>query len=164
MNQSNEQAAANSAAEPTFRIERVFVKDVSFEAPKSPALLLEQWEPTVDVELDVAFEQLPNDGVDATLFLNVTIKKDDQAVIMVAIKQSGIFTISGFDAAQHHAVRAIECPKALYPYAQQLCAQLVQQGGYPPLYLAPVSFEAMYHQHQAQKAQQAEPVSEAEAA
>lgn len=129
-----------------FRVERIYVKDVSFEAPHSPQLFLEKWQPAVHLDLHTQHQMLQDDAHEVVLALSVTVKKDDQVALMVEVKQAGIFTLAGFSKAQLGPIVGVHCPSILYPYAQQVCAQLVQQGGYPPLYLSPINFEAMYQE------------------
>lgn len=136
--------------QPQFNVERIYIKDVSFEAPQSPALFLEEWQPDVGLDVQVSNQAVEGGAHEVVLHLTLTVKKDDQAVIVVDIKQAGIFTVLNFPAEQAKPIIGVHCPTILYPYAQQLCSQLVQQGGYPPLYLAPINFEAMYQQQQAE--------------
>lgn len=154
-------ADATSADQPQFRVERIYVKDVSFEAPHSPGLFLEKWQPDVHLDIQMKSQALQQGTHEVELSLTLEVKKDEQAVIMVEIKQAGIFTVEGFPEAQAKPIIGVHCPTILYPYAQQLCAQLVQQGGYPPLYLAPINFEAMYQQQQQADADAAAATDEA---
>ena len=144
----SDDANKNAEQQPQFRVERIYVKDVSFEAPHSPALFVEKWQPDVHLDIQMDHNALDEATQEVVLHLTLTVKKDDQAVIMVEVKQAGIFTVENFPAAQAKPIIGVHCPTILYPYAQQLCAQLVQQGGYPPLYLSPINFEAMYQQKQ----------------
>lgn len=153
----SQQATEKTAADdqPQFRVERIYVKDLSFEAPRSPQLFLEKWQPAVNLDIRTEHNVLEGDAHEVALQLVVTVKKGDDVAVLVEVKQAGIFTMTNFPKDQQGAVVGIHCPTILYPYAQQLCAQLVQQGGYPPLYLSPINFEAMYHDQQQQAKQQA---------
>lgn len=140
--------------QPQFRVERIYVKDLSFEAPHSPKLFLEKWQPAVNLDIRTEHNVLDGDAHEVVLHLVVTVKKEDDVAVLVEVKQAGIFTMVNFTKDQAAPVVGIHCPTILYPYAQQVCAQLVQQGGYPPLYLSPINFEAMYQEQSKQQAKQ----------
>lgn len=146
MTENQQQTEANN--DRLFNVERIYIKDVSFEAPLSPQLFLEQWEPEIHVDLNIERNKLDDATYEIVLFLTVTAKRKEEIALLVEVKQAGVFTIKGFDEETVKMISGVQCPSILYPYAQQICSQLVHQGGYPALYLAPVNFEAMYMHHQ----------------
>lgn len=131
---------------PEFTIERIYIKDLSFEAPQAPQIFTEDWQPEVTLELNTHSQQL-HDGVFETLLnLTVTAKKGDAVGFLVEIKQAGVFMLKGFSNEQRSQMLGSFCPNILYPYAREAISNLISRGGFPPLYLAPVNFDSLYAQ------------------
>ncbi len=132
---------------PVFNIQRIYIKDVSFEAPNAPAIFKDEWKPEVNVDLHTKTHDLEKDVYDVVLHLTVTVKMGDTTAFLVEVHQAGIFTIKGFPKEQlSHALGSM-CPNILYPYAREAISDLVTRGGFPQLLLAPVNFDALYMQH-----------------
>lgn len=133
-------------AAPEFTIQRIYIKDLSFEAPQTPAIFTEDWQPEVTLELSTHSEPLQDDVYETLLKLTVTAKKGDTVGFLVEIKQAGVFTLKGFSNEQRSQMLGSFCPNLLYPYAREAISNLVTRGGFPPLYLAPVNFDGLYAQ------------------
>ncbi len=144
------EANKNKQAGQEFAIHRLFVKDLSFEAPDSPAVFKEEWKPEVDLNLDNAYEHLEEDLYCVTLKVTVTTKIKDKAVFIAEVQQAGIFLIKDFADAQKEELLGAFCPNVLFPYVREVVSDLVNRGGFPPLYLAPVNFDAIYQQRKEQ--------------
>ena len=86
------------------------------------------------------------DNHEVVLQITVTAKSKDKTLFLVEVKQAGLFTLKGFTEEQNHQVMSITCPTILFPYAREAVSDLVGRAGFPPLYLAPVNFEALYAQ------------------
>lgn len=141
---------------PEFGIQRVYVKDLSFESPNTPAIFLENWEPEMSLDLGTKTEALGDDVHEVVLTVTVTVKVGEKTAFLVEVQQAGIFLMKGFPAEQLQPMLGSFCPNILYPYARQVITDAVVQGGFPQLYLTPVNFDALYEQHQQQgQAQQA---------
>ncbi len=146
------QAAAGNA-EPTnervFRIQRVYLKDVSFESPRTPSVFVNNatWKPEVQVHLNTDKEVLDNDLYEVTLVLTVTVKNEGETAYLTEVKQSGLFTIKGLDDASLNGMLYSFCPNILFPFGRQAIADIVMRGGFPQLLLDPVNFDALYAQH-----------------
>lgn len=136
-------------------LQKIYIKDVSFEAPNSPSIFLEQptQSPEVDFKLNSQPQQLKDNDYEVTLSATVTVKFQDKSAFLVEVQQAGIFSLSGFEQQQLDYMLASYCPNTLYPFLRETVSDLVIRGGFPPLLLEPVNFDAMYA-HKMQQAQQ----------
>ena len=134
-----------------FAIHRIFIKDLSFEAPDSPKSFQQEWEPKVDLNLDTSHNKLEENLYDVTLKITVTAKLKDKTAFLVEVKQSGIFLINKFAQAQKDELLGSFCPNVLFPYAREVISDVINRGGFPLLYLAPVNFDAIYQQRKEQE-------------
>jgi preprotein translocase subunit SecB len=140
-------------------IHNVYLKDASFESPNSPAVFQQNAQPTIEVNLGINTAPMAEDTHEVTLSVTVTAKTEQHTAFLVEIQQAGIFTVRGFDDGDAGAVLGIYCPNALFPYAREAVSSLVSKGGFPPLLLEPVNFEALYAQHVQSQALQPQPES-----
>lgn len=132
--------------QPTFSIEKVFVKDISLEIPNSPQVFLERDAPTVDIQLHHNSSQV-DDGVYQTILtVTVTAKVKDKTMFLVEVGQAGVFVIRNIPGAELDAVLGIACPNILFPYAREVVADTTVRAGFPPVVLNPVNFESIYQQ------------------
>jgi len=130
-----------------FNVERVYVKDVSFESPLVPMIFTEQWKPKVKLDLNTATRLVTEDRYEVDLRVTVTTETEsDVTSMIVEVTQSGLFALQGFEEAQLKQVLATMCPNILFPYAREQIDSLMSKGGFPPLHLAPVNFDAVYAQ------------------
>ena len=140
--------------DPVFQIQRVYLKDLSLEQPNSPAILLEQEQPSVDIQLGVDATPVADGIVEVTVTATVQTKIKDRTVFLVEAKQAGIFEIRNLPEDQMGAILGIACPQIVYPYLRGNVADIIQRGGFPPVHLAEINFQAMHEQQQAQAAGQ----------
>ena len=143
---------------PVFQIQRVYLKDLSLEQPNSPGILLEQEQPTVDIQLGVDAQPVADGIFEITVSATVQTKIQDKTVFLVEAKQAGIFEIRNLPEDQMGAILGIACPQIVYPYLRGNVADVIQRGGFPPVHLAEINFQAMYEQQQAQAAGQPSPI------
>ncbi|MCW5654598.1 protein-export chaperone SecB [Hydrogenophaga sp.] len=141
--------------EPTFQIQRVYLKEASLEQPNSPAILLEQEQPSVDIQLGVEASPVADGVFEVSVTATVTTKIKDKTVFLVEAKQAGIFEIRNLPQEQMGPIMGIACPQIVYPYLRGNVADIVQRAGFPPVHLAEINFQAMYEQQQAQAEQDA---------
>ncbi len=146
-------AAQNNPAtnEPQFAIQRLYVKDLSFEAPQSPHSFLDEWRPELNMDLSTKTNDLGEDNHEVVLTVTVTVKIKEKTIFLVEVQQGGIFTIKHFPKDQMRPMLGSFCPNILYPYAREVITDAVVRGGFPQLYLAPVNFDALFEQHERQK-------------
>ena len=137
--------------EPVFLIQRVYLKDLSLEQPNSPAILLSQDPPAVDIQIGLGNEQIGEGVFEITVTATVTAKINEQTMFLVEAKQAGIFEIRNLPEGQLQPVTGIACPQIIYPYLRGNVADVVQRAGFPPVHLTEINFQAMYEQ-QAQQA------------
>jgi len=143
---------AEAALDPVFQIQRVYLKEVSLEQPNSPAILLEQESPSVDIQLGVNAAPVADGIFEVSVTATVQTKIGDKTVFLVEATQAGIFELRNMPPEQMNAVLGIACPQIVYPYLRGNVADLIQRGGFPPVHLAEINFQAMYEQQQAQAA------------
>jgi preprotein translocase subunit SecB len=143
--------------DPVFQIQRVYMKEASLEQPNSPAILLEQEQPTVDIQLGVEAQQAADGVFEICVAATVTTKIKDKTVFLVEVKQAGIFEIRNVPADQMQSIMGIACPQIVYPYLRANVADIVTRAGFPPVHLAEINFQAMYEQQQLAEQQAAQP-------
>ncbi|WP_297722567.1 protein-export chaperone SecB [Limnohabitans sp. Rim8] len=141
--------------DPVFQIQRVYLKEASLEQPNSPAILLEQQQPTVDIQLGVESSPVAEGVFEVSVTATVHTKIGDKTVFLVECKQAGIFEIRNLPDDQMGAIMGIACPQIVYPYLRGNVADVVTRAGFPPVHLAEINFQAMYEQQQAQAIEQA---------
>ena len=150
--------AEQQAQDPVFQIQRVYLKDLSLEQPNSPGILLEQEQPTVDIQLGVDAQPVADGIFEITVSATVQTKIQERTVFLVEAKQAGIFEIRNLPEDQMGPILGIACPQIVYPYLRGNVADVIQRGGFPPVHLAEINFQAMFEQQQAQAAGQASPI------
>ncbi len=139
-----------------FVIQKIFLKDVSFESPNTPGVFQEgEWKPEINVQLNTEAKVISEGLHEVALTVTVTAKQGEKTAFLVEVKQSGLFHMSGFQQEQLGGMLGAYCPEVLFPYAREAISDLVSKGGFPQLLLSPVNFNALYMQHQQQQAQQA---------
>lgn len=146
--------------EQQFALQKIYLKDVSFETPYSPQVFMEKWEPSVNVEIQSAGKTLSEDVHEVVLTVTITAKVGENTAYLAEVHQAGVFTVSGFNDAERGHMLGSFCPNILFPYAREAVSDLVGKGGFPQMLLAPVNFDALYAQHlqQAQQGSGAEPI------
>jgi preprotein translocase subunit SecB len=141
--------------DPTFQIQRIYLKEASLEQPNSPAILLEQEQPSVDIQLGVESNPVADGVFEVCVTATVQTKIKDKTVFLVEAKQAGIFEIRNLPDEQMGPIMGIACPQIVYPYLRSNVADLIQRAGFPPVHLAEINFQAMFEQQQAQAAENA---------
>ncbi len=143
-------------ARPEFALQRIYLSDVSFEAPNSPEVFMVNEKPAVDVKLDTSHRQVNDSLYQVTVKITATVTFGEKTAFLAEVQQSGAFRIVNIEGKElAHTLNAF-CPNILFPYAREAVDALVVKGGFPPLMIAPVNFEAIY----AQRLQKAAEVAE----
>jgi preprotein translocase subunit SecB len=136
---------AQVAGQPQLSLQRIYAKDVSFEAPNAPQVFQQQGsQPNVELNLAQRVSQLGESVYEVVLSVTATCKIEDKTAYLAEVQQAGIFGLMGFDASAREAVLSTYCPNVLFPYARQVISDLVQNGGFPPFFLQPINFESLY--------------------
>ncbi|MDP4608752.1 MAG: protein-export chaperone SecB [Burkholderiaceae bacterium] len=136
---------------PTFQIQRVYLKEASLEQPNSPAIFLEQDAPNVDVQLGVEAQNLADGIFEVAVSATVTTKVNEKVMFLVECKQAAIFEIRNLPQEQMDGVLGVACPQIIYPYLRGNVSDIVTRAGFPPVHLSEINFQAMYEQQQAQR-------------
>ena len=143
--------------DPIFQIQRVYLKESSLEQPNSPSILLEQEQPTVDIQLGVNAAPVVEGIYEVSVTATVQTKIKDRTVFLVEVKQAGIFEIRNLPQEQMSQIMGIACPQIVYPYLRGNVADLIQRAGFPPVHLSEINFQAMFEQQQQANAAQPTP-------
>lgn len=140
----------NQQATVGFNLEKIYVKDISYEAPNTPQVFLDKAAPEVGIQLGIEHRALEaKDGIyEVTLLVTATAKIKEQTVFLAEAKQAGIFRITGIPATEMPKVLEISCPGILLPFVREVINELVTKGGFPPLLINPINFEALFQQKQ----------------
>lgn len=133
--------------EPQFEIQRIFVKDLSFESPNTPQTFVEEWKPEVELNLETKSNRVQENLHEVVLAITATVKTGGKTAFLIEVQQAGVFEINGFSDDQLHHMLGSFCPNILFPYAREVVSDVVVRGGFPQLILAPVNFDALYTQH-----------------
>ncbi|MBU2708564.1 protein-export chaperone SecB [Zooshikella marina] len=150
----------NNQAQPQFALQRIYVKDLSFESPKAPDVFTKEWKPQVNLDLNTQNKQLEDNVYEVVLTLTVTVTSDEETAFVVEIQQAGVFLIRGLEDESLHQTLGAFCPNILFPYAREAVDNLVLRGSFPPIMLAPVNFDALYMQALEQRKAEAQQSTE----
>ena len=159
---AEQDTAPNGAAVPTenapagaqFTVEKIYLKDVSFEAPGAPQVFNESGQPNLQMNLSQKVQRLSDRAFEVVLGVTLTCTVGEKTAYLAEVQQAGVFGLSGFDEQALDMMLGTHCPNALYPYARQAIADLIQGGGFPPFLLQPINFETLYAEGLRQRAQQ----------
>ena len=148
-------------------MQRVYVKDLSFEAPMMPEVFKREWKPRMNVDLNTKSTSVGDDDYEVVLTLTITASLEEDTAFLVEVHQAGIFRIQGVDGENMRRVLATVCPNMLFPYARETIDNVVTKGTFPALMMAPVNFDALFaqavQQAQAKAAEEAGGATESEA-
>jgi preprotein translocase subunit SecB len=137
-------------AEKQFAIQKLYVKDISFETPNSPSIFTQRWEPQVEFNLSNNVQKLQEDLFEVVLTVTITVKLKDMTAYLIEAAQAGVFLMQGFSQEELEPLLGIYCPSVLFPYAREVVSDLSLKGGFMPMVLPPVNFEALYAQQKLQ--------------
>lgn len=145
----------NGAAAPgaQLSLQKVYIKDVSFEVPGAPQIFQEQGQPQIQLNLAQQVGTLAENVYEVVLTVTVTCKLAEKTAYLAEVQQAGVFGVSGFDDQNREAVLATYCPNVLFPYARQVVSDLIQNGGFPPFLMQPINFESLYAEQARRRAE-----------
>ncbi len=146
--------ADTTPQQPTFNIQRVYLKDASLEIPNAPKIFLENEAPAVEIQLDVSQASVLDGIHEVTVTVTITTRVKDQVAFLVEAKQAGIFEIRDVPAEQMEPLLGIVCPNIVFPYLRSNVADLITRTGFPPIHLAEINFEAFFNQRKAAQVEQ----------
>jgi preprotein translocase subunit SecB len=136
-------------------LNRIYVKDCSFESPRVPEVFSQQVNPDVKVSMRTTHQRLDGNFVEVTLVVTADAHMDDRSVFLAEVHQAGLFTIAGFNETELNTILMSYCPSILFPYAREMISDLVMKGSMPALLLQPVNFDTVMMENMAQAAAEA---------
>lgn len=144
-------ASQQEQAQQQFVLQRIYAKDLSFESPAAPNIFKKQWQPKVNVELNTKSDKIDEDGnFEVVLTITITSKLDEETAFLIEVQQAGIFFVTGFEGEDLRRILGTTAPNILFPYARENIDAVCVKGGFPPVMLAPVNFDALFQQALAQ--------------
>ncbi len=147
----------NQDLTPVFQIQRMYLKDLSLEQPNSPAILLEQQQPQVGIELSLAGGKVGEGIYEVAVTATVTTKVNDRVLFLVEAKQAGIFEIRHVPEERLQGILSVVCPQMIYPYLRAIISDICTRAGFPPVMLTEVNFQAMFEAQKAQASDKTDP-------
>ena len=153
--QSNDQQA-----QPQFQLQRIYLKDLSYEAPKTPLIFKEQWKPDVNLDINNSANLLEDDIWEVVLKVTVTVKNGDTTAFIVEVAQAGLFLLQGVEGIQKEAILKGVCANILFPYARETVSDIVARGTFPQFLLQPINFEAAFAENLRQQQVKAQEAAE----
>jgi len=160
---TNDQAAQAGPDEVSFSMQKIYVKDSSFEAPGVPETFTfkDGYRPNVNLELNTSNRHIEGDIFEVTLHVTVTAKEDDTVLFLAEVKQAGVFLVANMDDMNKRHTLGSFCPSVLFPYARTMVSEMITHGGFPQLLLAHINFEQLFQAQEAKRAEEAQKGSEA---
>ena len=145
-------AASTEQAQPTFNIEKLYVKGLSLEVPHAPSIFLEREAPQIDLQLHTEHSAIDAGIYEVVITLTLTAKltSSDKTMFLIEAQQAGIFHLQNIPPSELEALLAVVCPNILYPYIREVVTDVSVRAGFAPVLLNPVNFEALYQQQKAQ--------------
>ncbi len=130
--------------QPSFALQRIYIKDLSFESPNAPATFQKEWKPQISMDLNTRNQAISSNQFEVVLALTITAKIEDKVAFIIEIQQAGIFMAEGLDQQQMAQTLGAFCPNILFPYAREAIDTVVLKGSFPALMLAPINFDAIF--------------------
>ncbi len=158
------QVAATEEQQPQaqFQLQKLYVKDVSFELPNAPQVFQDDGQVEIKLNLAQKVEALAEGVQEVVLTVTVTATLGEKTAYLVEVQQAGIFSVTGLNEQAEHAALNTLCPHTLFPYARRVITDLVAEGGFPPLVLQPINFDQIYAQRMQEAQAQASSAADVE--
>ncbi|HBN53541.1 protein-export chaperone SecB [Stenotrophomonas sp. MYb238] len=157
--ENNNAVPAEANNGPAFTVEKIYVKDVSFESPNSPTIFNENVQPDLQLNLNQKVQRLSENAFEVVLGVTLTCKAGDKTAYVAEVEQAGVFGLIGLEPQAIDVLLGTQCPNILFPYVRSMVSDLIQAGGFPPFYLQPINFEGLYAETLRQRQQQADGTS-----
>lgn len=151
---------SDEQAQGQFQLQRIYIKDVSFESPNAPEVFRQEWKPEVNLEVNSGAQQVDGDIFEVVMKVTVTVKNLQKTAFIAEVQQAGLFLVKGFEGVQmQHLLKGV-APNTLFPYAREAIGDLVTRGTFPQFLLQPINFEAAFIENlRRQQEQEAEPAT-----
>ena len=148
MSDAPAQPPQSPQSQSTFQIEKIYVKDMSLEIPHAPKIFMEQVQPQLEVQINTGADNFQEGFYEVTVTATVTAKVGERTLFLAEAQQAGIFQLRGVKPEDMGPLLGIACPAQIYPYLRETISDMINRGGFPPVILAPINFEALYLQQQ----------------
>ena len=143
-----------------FQLQRIYIKDLSFEAPRAPEVFRQEWKPEVNLEVNHSANKVDDTVYEVVLKVTVTVNNQEKSAFVAEIHQAGLFLIAGIEGMQfEHVIKGV-CPNVLFPYARETISDLVARGTFPQFLLQPINFEAAFVEQMRRQQQEAQQTAE----
>jgi len=143
-NYAPEAAKQENAAGPNFAVQRLYLKDLSFETPQGPAAFQKQWKPKVTQDLSTKSAKIDDNTYEVALRITITVKDEEETIYLIEVEQAGLFSIKGIEEQQLAPVLNVTCATMLLPYAREAIDSVLIKGSFPPLMIPPINFESLF--------------------
>lgn len=137
---------------PVFRVEKLYLKDLSFENPNTPEVFLERQEPHVEMQMDSTMNPKQEGLYEVILEMTIKVNLEEKVLFLAQVAYGGLFRIQNVPHEHIGPLLGVECPSIIFPYLRQVVSQVVAEGGFKPMFLDPINFAAYYQQRQMQQA------------
>ena len=137
-------------------LQKLYVKDASFEAPSAPQIFQEEGQTNLQLNMSQKVATVAENVYEVLLTLTLTCTLGEKTAYLAEVQQAGIFGIAGFDNRNLEAILSTYCPNVLFPYARQVVGEMIQNGGFPPYLLQPINFDQIYAEQLRRRAAQAQ--------
>jgi preprotein translocase subunit SecB len=156
-NKQQESEQQKGEQQKQFSIQKLYVKDSSFESPGAPrSFSFQKWDPKIDLNLTNTQTHIDGDIYEAVLCITATVSLEGKTAFLVEVQYAGLFALVGFDEAERKYLLGAQCMNVLFPYAREVISDMTTRGGFPALVLSPVNFDALYQKHLQQRQQEGE--------
>ena len=149
--------AVEENKQPIFNLEKIYLKDLSLEIPHAPQIFLSRDNPQVDIQLHTQASTVEEGVYEVLVMTTVTAKIGEKIMFLIEVKQAGIFQIRNAPADDLEPILSVTCPNILFPYLREVVTDVAVRGGFAPVLLSPVNFDALYQQQKLQQAQSSTP-------
>jgi preprotein translocase subunit SecB len=137
-------AEHNNAQGPQFMLQRIYLKDLSFEAPQGAEAFQQDWNPKINQDLNTQSRRVDDDHIEVTLKITISVSQQEKTLFLVEVQQAGLFKVRGLEGQALAQLLNTQCPQILYPYAREAIDNCALKGGFPALALPPINFDALF--------------------
>ncbi len=141
---------------PQFMLQRIYLKDMSFEAPQGAEAFKQQWQPKIGQDLNTTSKRIDDEHFEVVLKITINVQVEDKTIFLVEVQQAGLFLVKDIEGQQLAQLLNTMCPQILFPYAREAIDNCALKGSFPALALPPINFDALFARAVAQQKAQTE--------
>ncbi|WP_461482282.1 protein-export chaperone SecB [Porticoccus sp.] len=145
--------AGTAKNEPHFSMQKIYLKRNEYEAPNAATVFRDDWKPEITLDLDVKSNTIEDNRYEVLLLISITAHNttSNMVAFKLVVEQAALFVVSGFTKDQLEEALGAACPAIMFPYLRETVDHMLIKGGFPPLMLAPVNFDALYQEKKNKK-------------